>query len=56
MIDETNAFVWILGYDGPEGFEAKNRAYYASEDRKTLKPDPAEHIAKIDKWFVTPIV
>ena len=56
MIDETNAFVWILGYDGPEGFEAKNRAYYASEDRKTPKPDPAGHIAKIDEWFVTPIV
>ncbi|HLB67617.1 MAG TPA: hypothetical protein VJN63_03955 [Thermoplasmata archaeon] len=26
VIDETNTFVRILRYDGPEGFEAKNRA------------------------------
>lgn len=56
VIGETNTFVWILSYEGPEGFEAKNRAYYASEDRRTLQPDPAEHIAKTDEWFVTPIV
>ncbi len=56
VIDETNTLVWILSYDGPERFEAKNRACYASEDRKTPKPDPAGHIAKIDEWFMTPIV
>ena len=56
VIEETNTFVWLLGYDGPEGFEAKNKAYYASEDRRTLQPDPAVHIEKAEEWFVTPVI
>lgn len=45
-------FVWILSYDGPQGFEAADAAYYATEDRKVLDPDPAVHVAHGEKWFV----
>lgn len=56
VITETNEFVWILSYDGPEGFEARDAAYYASEDRKTLEPDPRPYIAKAEAWLVTSIL
>jgi hypothetical protein len=46
--DET--FVWILGHDGD--FEAADAAYYASEERRALEPDPARHIASQELRFM----
>ena len=51
VVEETNEFVWLLRYDGPEGFEARDEAYYASDDRKSLNPDPARYIASADTRF-----
>ena len=53
VMKEKNKFIWILSYDGPEGFEAKDSAYYASQARTTLKPDPAEYIADAEKYFIS---
>ena len=53
VVKEKNKFIWILSYDGPEGFEAKDSAYYASQARTSLKPDPAEYIADAEKYFIT---
>src|SRR3989442_14350070 len=55
-IRETNQFVWIVGYDGPESFDAKDSAYYASAERAALQPDPRPWIARAEKWFVTPVL
>ncbi|HEV8286658.1 MAG TPA: hypothetical protein VGQ09_20255 [Chitinophagaceae bacterium] len=54
VVQEKNKFIWILSYDGPEGFEAKDSAYYASQARTTLKPDPADYIADAEKYFISP--
>src|SRR6266498_2808170 len=54
VVKEKNKFIWILSYDGPEGFEAKDSAYYASQARTTLKPDPADYIADVEKYFISP--
>lgn len=40
-IPETNEFVWVMSYDGPEGFEAADAVYYESDERSTLDPNPA---------------
>ena len=53
---EQNRFVWLLTYDGPEDWETKDRAYYASPERAALDPDPAKLIEEIDTTFVTPAV
>jgi hypothetical protein len=44
--EETSTFTWLLGYDGPDGIEAANAAYYDSPERAALDPDPARHIAE----------
>ena len=56
VVREKNKFIWILSYDGPEGFEAKDSLYYASQARTTLKPDPAEYIADAEKYFIDPVL
>ncbi len=51
----TNQFLWLLRYDGPEGWEAKDRAYYDSAERRSMQPDPARHIARIEHVFIDPV-
>ena len=52
---KENKFVWILSYDGTEGWDAKNRAYYDSADRKSLTPDPARLIVMAEEWMLSPV-
>jgi hypothetical protein len=44
IVEATGELVWILAYDGPDGFDAANERYYASTERLALDPDPAQ-------WF-----
>lgn len=55
-IPDTNQFVWLLAYDGPESWEQKEAAYYASPERKRVSPDPAQWIARPEQLVVKPIV
>jgi hypothetical protein len=48
--DDGETFAWILGHDGD--FEAADEAYYASDERRALDPDPARHLADIKTWFM----
>lgn len=41
-------FVWLLGYDGEDGFDAADTRYYASPERRSIEPDPARHIVSSD--------
>jgi hypothetical protein len=55
IIPERNEFLWVLSHDGPEGFVAKDSAYYASAERGALDPDPVQFIARAERWFVKPV-
>ncbi|MBI3975118.1 MAG: NIPSNAP family protein [Armatimonadetes bacterium] len=55
VIRERNEFVWILSYDGPDAWEAKEAAYYRSSERVNMDPNPASLIARPDQWFITPV-
>ena len=43
-MEGTDDFIWVLGYDGDEGFAAADAAYYASGERNAFDPDPARLI------------
>jgi hypothetical protein len=51
-IPSESRFVWILSYDGPDGWEAANRDYYDSPERKAIDPDPATLITEQRTVFV----
>jgi len=55
VVPDTDTFVWILSYDGPDGFEARDAEYYHSEDRKALRPDPASLIVKAETHMMTAV-
>ena len=54
-IPEKGEFIWILAYDGPEGFAARDAAYYASPERKAVSPDPARHLERTDTRLMTAV-
>ena len=56
IIEETNQFVWLIGYEGSESWEAKESAYYASDKRKAMAPNPARLIARPEQYFVESIL
>ena len=56
VMESTNEFVWILGYKGPDGFDAADEAYYASTERRDLDPDPARWIEEATETTATPAV
>lgn len=51
-IPSEDRFVWIVSYDGPDGWEAANRDYYDSPERKAMDPDPASFITAQRTVFV----
>ena len=45
LVQDESRFVWLLSYPGGwDAFEAADREYYASPQRKSLDPDPARLI------------
>jgi hypothetical protein len=51
-VEATNQFIWFLAYNGSDSWEAMDKAYFESEERQTMIPDPARHIARIEQYFV----
>jgi hypothetical protein len=48
-IPDTSQFVWVLGFDGEGGFAAADAAYYATDERHRLEPDPAQWIESVQE-------
>ena len=44
VVEGADEFVWIIGYDRPDGFAAADKRYYESAERKQMSPDPAQYI------------
>ena len=55
IIEAEDRFVWILSFDGPEGWEAADAAYYASEERRAIVPEPTRHLVAAEEWPLRPI-
>ena len=54
-IPSEERFVWIVSYDKPDGWEAANKAYYESPERKAMDPDPASFIVGQSTSFIDPV-
>ncbi len=48
VVESENRFVWLLEYGGADGYDAADERYYQSEERRSLDPDPARHLVRIE--------
>lgn len=55
-VSGQNRFIWLLSLDGSwEEFERRNAAYYPSEERTALDPDPAQWITLAEHHRLAPV-
>jgi hypothetical protein len=46
-LEVTGEFVWVVGH--ATGFASADEAYYHSDERKALDPDPATYIEEVNE-------
>ena len=56
IIEQSNQFAWVIGCDENESWEAKERAYYDSPERRDMNPNPARLIARSEEYFVEDVL
>lgn len=54
-VPETDTFIWLLAYDGPDDWAALDAAFHASPRRRAITPDPAGMITAMHTCFLTPV-
>jgi hypothetical protein len=53
---DSGEFVWVLEHEGDrEGFEQADAAYYASDARKAVRPDPARLVEEAHHTWLEPV-
>ncbi|MBJ6723373.1 NIPSNAP family protein [Geomesophilobacter sediminis] len=53
-VPETNQFVWVQRYEGDKSWEEQDKAYFASEERRVMQPDPGRLIARMETYDAEP--
>jgi len=46
--DDSSRFVWVVSYDGEDGFEEAEKRYYESDERKAIGLDPGEFLSSVE--------
>ena len=53
---DSDEFVWVLEHDGDrDTFEAADAAYYASDARRAVRPDPARLVVEAHHTWLEPV-
>ena len=53
---DRTEFVWVRSFDSLEDLERKEKAYFASAERKALGDTPLSYIAKIEVKLIEPVL
>jgi hypothetical protein len=52
---ETGTFVWVVGHEAPDGWEAAEKAYYDSPERAAMPANPADYLEGVATQMLRPI-
>lgn len=56
VVEASNQFIWVVNYQGNESWETKEKAYYASAERKKIQPNPARLISVSEQYLVEDVL
>ena len=54
-IPSEDRFVWVVSYEGPLTWDAANRSYSESPERKAMDPDPASFLVGQSLSLIDPL-
>ncbi|WNZ09260.1 NIPSNAP family protein [Streptomyces sp. 11x1] len=49
---ESNRFIWLISYDGPETFAERNALYWSSPERKAMGLNPDDYLVGDDELTI----
>jgi hypothetical protein len=52
---EDGTFVWVVGHEAPNGWAAAEKAYYDSDERRSLPRNPAELMSAATTKVLQPV-
>lgn len=55
-LEATNQFVWVQTYEGDGSWEEQDQAYFASDERRAMNPDPGRLIARMEQYYADPVL
>ena len=53
-VEETNQFIWLMQLDDAADWDRLDQAYFDSDERKAMEPNPARNIARMEHYFIEP--
>lgn len=53
---ENNQFIWILQLENGNDWEKLEKEYFNSEERISMKPNPARNIISMENYFIEEII
>ena len=56
IVRDEHRFIWLLSYEGEDGFEAASERYFRSPARAALQPDPSRLLDEIETTLMEPVV
>ena len=52
---EDGTFVWVVGHEAPDGWDACEKAYYDSPERAAVPKDPKEFLESAETRLLQPV-
>ncbi len=53
--DDEGVFAWVVSYDGPDTWEAREAAYYGSPERAAMDPQPGVFLRGAQTRLMRPV-
>lgn len=53
---ETDRFVWVVGHEAPDGWDAAEQAYYDSPGRAALPANPSDYVESSHLELMAPVL
>jgi hypothetical protein len=53
--DDDGTFVWVVGHEAPDGWDAVEKAYYDSPERQGVPRNPSELMDGAETKVLTPV-
>jgi hypothetical protein len=52
---EQNTFVWVVGHEAPDGWDAAEKAYYDAPERAAMPANPTDFLESVQTQMVQPV-
>ena len=52
---EKGTFVWVVGHEAPDGWDAAEKAYYDAPERAAMPANPSDFLETVQTQMVQPV-